>query len=290
MKMMSEISGEDYNLLGFSDDGFDRALRSFARGMLGTSSIKNEDAEFYVSSLVISSQNMTDEETWALSDLIMNLSYCPHADQVVRPSETFKKMFEFSIWAIRKYGPDHYTSTLIPPGISRSFIRSKVDLSTIDTSYPDDPGYSAYINRVITRNGVTADRIMTESMLKDALEFCDGYYDSEKDLLVSSRDHLDKCEKYFVYPEKIRLTAKMLLDPKLLQGLRELGKVWREEKDFYDSESNSGPVFTPRSRFPVNLDFNLLAEDNHRKEHARNREKTIYMSDVRYVPTGGAFG
>ena len=55
MKMMSEISGEDYNLLGLSDYVFDRALRSFTRGMLGTSSIKNKDAEFYVSSFVISS-------------------------------------------------------------------------------------------------------------------------------------------------------------------------------------------------------------------------------------------
>ena len=123
-------------------------------------------------------------------------------------------MFEFSIWAIKKYGFNHYTNAMIPPGISRSFLRSKVDLSTIDTGYPDDPRYSAYINRVITRNGITADRIMTEQMLKGALEFCDGYYDSEKDILVISRDYLKKSEKYSVFPENLRLTAKMFFRPR----------------------------------------------------------------------------
>ena len=32
MKMMSEISGEDYQFLTFSDNGFNRALRLFTKG------------------------------------------------------------------------------------------------------------------------------------------------------------------------------------------------------------------------------------------------------------------
>ena len=98
---------------------------------------------------------------------------------------------------------------------------------------------------------------MTEQMLKGALEFCDGYYDSEKDILVISRDYLKKSEKYSVFPENLRLTAKMFLDPEILQGLRELGRVWRKEKDFYDSQGNPGPTFIPRSQLPVNLEFSF---------------------------------
>lgn len=257
MKMMSEISGEDYQFLAFSDDGFNRALRLFTKGMATFSECNSANICIAINSFIICSQNITDKETWALSDFIINLSYFLNADQVIRPSETFKKMFEFSIWAIKKYSFNHYTNAMIPPGISRSFIRSKVDLSTIDTGYPDDPRYSAYINRVITRNGITADRIMTEQMLKGALEFCDGYYDSEKDILVISRDYLKKSEKYSVFPENLRLTAKMFLDPEILQGLRELGRVWRKEKDFYDSQGNPGPTFIPRSQLPVNLEFSF---------------------------------
>ena len=290
MKMMSEISGEDYQFLTFSDDGLNRALRLFTKGMASFSECNSANVCIGINSFIIASQNIHSAKTWMLSDLIDCLSYCPNADVVIQPSKTFKKMFDFSVWAIKRYGYNSYTRTIIPVGVDSALLRSKVSPISASSGNDKDAIYAEYINQVMSQNDVVVNYCYSESMLRETLEVSDGFYDPANDLLVVERHYADESDGYRVYPRHCLLTAKMLLDPAFLWYFRELGKIWREERDFYDSYGNPKPKGTPRIQFPRNFDFGLLIADKHRKEHARNREKTVYMSDVRYASTGGAFG
>lgn len=290
MKMMSEISGEDYQFLAFSDDGFNRALRLFTKGMTTFSECNSANICIGINSFIIASQNMHSAKTWMLSDLIDDLSYYPNADVVIHPSKTFKKMFDLSVLAIKKYGYNSYTRTITPVGIDNALLHSKVSFGSSLSEDDSDAIYAKYINQVMSQNDIVVDYCYSESMLRETLEVSDGFYDPANNLLVVEKHYADESDDYTVYPRHCLLTAKMLLDPDFLWHFQELGKTWREERDFYDSYGNPKPKGTSRIQFPRNLDFSLLIADKYRKEHARNREKTVYMSDIKYVSTGGAFG